>query len=247
MALKLHFTDFPKIIAHRGLSAKAPENTLAAFHLAADHSIQWVETDVRLSKDQIPMLFHDAVLPRTTNGSGTFNDFTFEQLKLLDAGKWFSDEFMGEQIPSLDELLDLGLERNIGLNLEIKPNLGEEQITAEQIALLIQERAHNPKILFSSYCIDSLRLCQEYLPRIPRALVVDDFELMDEMATIAQTEALGCSSLHINHQLIYSNFIAQCHYAPFDIMCFTVNDHALAEKCWQAGCVSIFSDTGLIS
>ncbi len=247
MALNLHFTDFPPIIAHRGLSARAPENTLGAFNLAADHQFSWIETDVRLSKDHVPMLFHDAELERTTNGSGHFNDFTYEQLKLLDAGKWFSDEFMGEQIPSLNELLELGIKRSLGVNLEIKPNLGEERETVEQINYLLQQRQTNPPVLFSSYCVDSIRLCQELMPRIPRALVIDDLELLQAQEVISLTESLGCSSLHINHRMIYSDFIAKCHYAPFDLMCFTVNDKTLAEQCWQAGCVSIFSDTGLLN
>jgi len=81
----------PKIIGHRGCASYAPENTVEAIHTAADMGVEWVELDVKLTKDDIPILFHDDMLERTTNGSGAVKDFTLKDLKELEAGTWFSD------------------------------------------------------------------------------------------------------------------------------------------------------------
>lgn len=247
MALKYHFTDFPKIIAHRGFSAEAPENTLAAFRLAAERGLTWVETDVRLSKDQVPMVFHDAKLDRTTNRQGRFNRFTANELQEFDAGSWYSKKFSSETIPTLNQLLDLAVELGLGVNIEIKPNLGESELTAEKICELHRARKENPQILLSSYSVPALKKCQQLMPSLPRALVVDNLDKFSAEEVVALTEGLGCTSLHIHHSLIYSPLIAQCYYSPFDLMCFTVNDKEIADKCWQAGVHSVFSDNGLMT
>src|SRR3990167_2302278 len=93
------------VIAHRGASHLAPENTLASFIMASELPIEWVEFDVMLSKDQVPVVFHDDTLSRTTNGTGFIDQFTFDELRNLDAGSWFSSRFVGEKIPSLSEVI----------------------------------------------------------------------------------------------------------------------------------------------
>ncbi|PWK53616.1 glycerophosphodiester phosphodiesterase family protein [Pleionea mediterranea] len=246
MALSLHFTDFPPIITHRGLSAVAPENTMAAFNAAHQNGFRWIETDVRLSADRIPMIFHDATLDRTTDHHGDFCNYPYSVLSKMNAGSWFSSNFANEYIPSLNQLLDFALQKSMGINIEIKPNLDEDSLTVDCISQLIAERASNPDILFSSFSVESLQHCQALLPRIPRALVVNEIDSHSPLEIVQLTESLGCTSLHIHHSLIYSELIQQCYYSPFDLMCYTVNDLDTAKKCWQAGCASIFSDNGLL-
>lgn len=89
MPLKL-----PKIIGHRGCAAYAPENTIEGIHTAADMGVEWVELDVKLTKDQVPIIFHDETLERTTDSSGNIRDLTLQEVKELDAGSWFSDGFL---------------------------------------------------------------------------------------------------------------------------------------------------------
>ena len=79
MPLKL-----PKIIGHRGCAGYAPENTLEAIHTAADMGIEWVELDVKITKDEVPVIFHDETLDRTTNGSGNIAERTYEEIQELD-------------------------------------------------------------------------------------------------------------------------------------------------------------------
>ena len=95
-----------EIIAHRGFSARAPENTLSSLEAAVEAGADAVEFDLHTAACGTPVLFHDAMLSRTTNGVGPLRRRTLEQLKTLDAGKWFSPEFAGERIPSFDEALD---------------------------------------------------------------------------------------------------------------------------------------------
>ncbi|MBU9711291.1 glycerophosphodiester phosphodiesterase [Evansella tamaricis] len=108
------------ISAHRGWSSKAPENTLAAFQLALDTSeIESIEFDVQLTKDGIPVVIHDFTLERTTNGKGLVKEITYEELRKLDAGSWFSEEFAGEKVPTLEEVFQL-IKGKKKLYLELK-------------------------------------------------------------------------------------------------------------------------------
>ena len=83
----------PRIIAHRGASGNAPENTLAAIQMASDHGASWIEIDVNISRDGVPVLFHDDGLSRCSNGTGLVIEHSLSSLKSLDAGSWFGDEF----------------------------------------------------------------------------------------------------------------------------------------------------------
>lgn len=107
------------VIAHRGASAYAPENTLSAFGLAIDQGADWFELDCMLSADGEVVVIHDETVDRTTNGTGQVVELTFEQLRALDAGSWKDPKYAGEKIPSLDESLNLGRHR-AGVYVEIK-------------------------------------------------------------------------------------------------------------------------------
>src|ERR1039457_1736716 len=93
----------PWIIAHRGASGHAPENTMAAFERAVALGAQFIETDLHLTRDARFVAIHDKTLERTTNGKGAVRDFTLAELRELDAGMWFDRQFMGQRIPTLEE------------------------------------------------------------------------------------------------------------------------------------------------
>jgi glycerophosphoryl diester phosphodiesterase len=146
-------------IAHRGASGYAPENTHLAFELAIEMGADKIETDVQLSADGELVLFHDAAVDRTSNGSGALADFTLAELRTLDTGAWFGEEFAGQQIVTLAELLETYLDR-IPLVLEIKepraavPMMGEIpqteriEITSFDWDALRLARAQNEKFTF---------------------------------------------------------------------------------------------------
>ncbi len=110
------------VIAHRGASGHAPENTLAAFRKAVSLGAPFIETDLQLSRDAHFVAIHDATVDRTTGGHGAVHDLTLAELHRLDAGSWFGSEFAGERIPTLEEILDFSKKHDVVFYLELKPS-----------------------------------------------------------------------------------------------------------------------------
>src|SRR6267143_2171512 len=108
------------VIAHRGASGNAPENTLAAFRKAVALGATFIETDLQLSRDAHFVAIHDATVNRTTNGQGAVHDMKLAELRRLDAGSWFGSEFAGERIP-LEEILEFSKKTDVVFYLEMKP------------------------------------------------------------------------------------------------------------------------------
>lgn len=127
------------VIAHRGASAYAPENTLAAFALAKEMNADWFELDCTLSRDGHVVVIHDDTLDRTTNGKGPVRDRTLAELKQLDAGAWKDPKFAGERLPLLAEALDWAREHRIGVYIEIK-NAQDDSALMADIARMAGER-----------------------------------------------------------------------------------------------------------
>ena len=111
-----------EIIAHRGFSSIAPENTLAAFELAIARGASSIEFDIQLSADSVPVIFHDATLERITGVSDKVRDKNLSQLQTLDAGKWFGAEFLGQKIPTLKEALSILKNVDKFLYFDVKPH-----------------------------------------------------------------------------------------------------------------------------
>lgn len=130
--------------AHRGASAVAPENTMAAFRAAEEAGADGIELDVHLSSDGVPVVLHDATLERTSNGRGPVGSRSWAELSVLDAGSWFGPAFAGEGLPRLDEVLAWAGDR-LALNLEIK-----ESVAAAAVLALAQ-RFPLARLLVSSF------------------------------------------------------------------------------------------------
>ena len=115
-----------KIIAHRGMSTLAPENTMAAFELMPRYNVNWLETDLAITNDEKLVIMHDGDVARTTNGHGRVTAFNFEELHRLSAGAWFDSKFRNEKVPTFDDVIDFVNRNQINLNLEIKPINGKD-------------------------------------------------------------------------------------------------------------------------
>jgi glycerophosphoryl diester phosphodiesterase len=156
------------VIAHRGFSGAAPENTLAAFRKAVEVGSDMVELDVQLSKDGKVVVIHDETLERTTTGQGKVADHTWEELKTYDAGSWFGSQFSSEKIPTLREVLDLAKGRVL-VNIEIKhPNHGRYGITelADRALKETQEAGMISEVIFSSFNPEALEWINQKEPRV---------------------------------------------------------------------------------
>lgn len=134
----------PLIIAHRGFSDEAPENSIAGFKKAVEAECNMIELDVRLSADNVPMVFHDRRLQRTSNGSGAINKKHSRQLAMIDNGSWFSPKYSRERIPQLADVFPL-IKKGITLNIEIKPDIASTNGTS--VVELVVDEARKAKAL----------------------------------------------------------------------------------------------------
>lgn len=230
----------PQIIGHRGAAGYAPENTLEGIHTAADMGVEWVELDVKLTKDEIPIIFHDETLDRTTNGSGNVADKTLEELRELEAGSWFGESFAGLKIPTLEEAVEVLIERELGLNLEIKPCPAREVETAEAaLDILSHIWDDHDQLLISSFQHVSLETAMDLVPDWHRGLLLPE-HWPDNWAELA--DYLKVSSLNINGNTCTEDQVASLIELELPIAAYTINepDRARVLQSWGVG--SIFSD-----
>tara|TARA_B100001989_G_scaffold252091_1_gene233078 strand:+ start:4766 stop:5512 length:747 start_codon:yes stop_codon:yes gene_type:complete len=235
MPLKL-----PKIIGHRGCAAYAPENTLEGIHTAADMDIDWVELDVKLTKDEVPIIFHDDTLDRTTNGTGNMADRTYKELKDLECGSWFGESFIGIQIPTLEEALEVLIDRDMGLNLEIKPCPGREKETAEvALDLLSTIWDDHDRLLISSFQHVSLEVAHDIANDWHRGLLLPE-EWPENWAELA--DYLQVSSVNVNAEHVTREQVETIMDMEKLVLAYTVNNPDQARILQSWGVDGFFSD-----
>lgn len=178
------------IVSHRGAAAIAPENTLAAMQIALDQGVDFVEADVHLTADGVPILMHDFTLDRTTRGSGPVAARSFAEIRSLEAGSWFSPEFAGEPVPTLEEFLTLLADSNVRALVELKGEWNEEQL--EQVADLLRAHHMVNRVALQSFRIETLAGLQQVAPDIARVLLTRQWdESTVEHAVRLQVSAVG--------------------------------------------------------
>ncbi len=155
-----------KIIAHRGASMYAPENTMASFQLALEVGADGIELDVHLSKNGVPVVIHDYDVKRTTNGTGYVNELTDKELTELDAGSWFKKEFSDQSIPLLSEVLELckDTKEDFQINIELKSGSTVYPQIEEKVLRIVDDLSLNEKVLISSfdhYAIEKIKNINE--------------------------------------------------------------------------------------
>ena len=234
---QIHFT--PPVIAHRGASAYAPENTMAAFTKAAQLGIQWIEFDVMLAACGTPIVFHDDTLERTTNGYGSVAEYPYAYLQTLDAGKWFSPSFSGEKIPALVQVLEFMRDYGISANIEIKPLPGQDKITTVRVwEEVSRQQADLSTILFSSFSIKSLETLRPLSDNCMMGLLMDHW--LPDWPLI--TDDLNCVSVHLNQAVISSEKAKKITNSNRKLLCYTVNDIGRAKELYSFGVDAVFSD-----
>lgn len=236
-------TILPHLIGHRGAAAHAPENSLAGLSAARRLGVRWVEVDVRLTGDGRLIILHDDTLDRTTDGSGRAADLSLDVISSYDAGGWFSAEFKGIMVPTVEEVIDHAQALDLGINFEIKPHAGSEIETGAALADLLDavwpETAPPP--LLSSFSIDSLLAAKSQAPHLLRGLLVTEipdhwFEL------VAET---GASALHCRHDCLNEAMIKTILNQDLAALCYTVNDPLRARDLRAWGITSIITDDPL--
>jgi glycerophosphoryl diester phosphodiesterase len=230
---------YPFWIAHRGAGRLAPENTLAAFRLGAAHGHTCFECDVKLSRDGVPFLMHDAELARTTGQAGNGGDRDWSELATLDAGAWHSPAYAAEALPTLERIASFIRANGFTINLEIKPTPGTETLTGRVVAEHAQRLwAGTVPPLLSSFRPEALAAAQEAAPELPRALLLDQYwDTWPEVAT-----RLGCVAIICNHRRLDADIAAQARRAAPRLLVYTVNDDADVAKVRAPGVDGIITD-----
>ncbi|HKG55088.1 MAG TPA: glycerophosphodiester phosphodiesterase family protein [Anaerolineales bacterium] len=160
----------PIIFAHRGASAHAPENTLAAFELALAQNADAIELDVKLSADGHVIVIHDPTVDRTTGSHQHVKDLPLRELRALDAGSFFSEKFHGEKIPTLEEVFEAVGKRTF-INVELTNyNTPRDQLV-ETVCALVKKCGLQEHVMFSSFFASNLSKARTYLPEVPRGLL----------------------------------------------------------------------------
>ncbi|MDQ0493690.1 MULTISPECIES: glycerophosphodiester phosphodiesterase [Paenibacillus] len=213
-------------VAHRGFSGIAPENTLAAFRLALEQPfVHWIELDVQLSKDDVPVVIHDFTLERTTNGTGRVKDLNWKELQQLDAGSWKDAEYCGEKIPSLAQVLDMCRGR-VSLNIELK-TAGDMYPGLEKAVLReIVMRQMEGEVVLTSFERTALRRTKELAPEIRTGLIID--ARPDDLAK--QLEKLQCSFLSMGYPRLDRNLMKDLTGRGITVMAWTVDDRRIMRK-----------------
>ncbi len=230
----------PGLIGHRGAAATAPENTLVSLKRAHQEGATWVEFDVKLTADAVPILMHDDRLGRTTNGRGKVAKISSEDLAMLDAGSWFGPEFAGERVPTLRAALELCADLGMGINIELKPCRGRALETARAASNLVDEIWPDklPQPLFSSFDRPSLEALKAMNPDAPIGFLCTRVP-RNWRDVIAR---LGCSTINVSNRWIRQKHIEAARAEGVPVLIYTVNDPARAKKLLDAGVTSVFTD-----
>lgn len=227
------------IIAHRGAPLVAPENTMASLIAAKNLGASWVEFDVRLTKDQQLVIFHDDTLERTTNGSGLVAATELQTLRQLDAGSWFAEKFKGEKIPTFKEYLDYASQFNLGVHIELKATPESAPLLATLVLdRLADYRSHQLSAIISS----SERRCLETVAELDSNKLLG--LISDEWTEnwYEQLEELHCFSWHINHKQLNEERVRLIKEKNYRIFAYTVNDSDMAKQLLKIGVDALFSD-----
>jgi glycerophosphoryl diester phosphodiesterase len=231
---------YPVWIAHRGAGKLAPENTMAAFRLGAQHGYRMFECDAKLSRDGVVFLMHDATLDRTTQARGVGGALDWSELAQLDAGSWHSRAYAGEPLPTLQNLARFCLASGHLLDIEIKPTPGLERETGEAVAreaARLWKDAGVPPLL-TSFKTEALAAAREVAPHLPRGLLLD--RLHDGWLQTAQS--LDCAAVICNYALWNAEHVDAVHAAGMRALSYTVNDEWAAQWLMALGTDGVVTD-----
>lgn len=208
-----------KLIAHRGASSEAPENTLSAICRALEIGVDCVEIDVHLTADEQVVLIHDAVIGRTAWGAAgkRIADMTLSEIQKLDAGSWFGDTFKGEKVPTLDQLLKMDC-GSTGIMIEVKHGHAFPEPLAAAIVKSFHSSCRQDTLIVGSFSVLLLEAIQKMDPDIPLMGIVEKKPLLSSF------DHLNLKYMALWYKLINPSLLDACHEAGQKIWTFTVDD-----------------------
>jgi len=230
-------------VAHRGAARYAPENTLAAFALALEHGAPAVECDVRRTRDGHLVVIHDPIVDRTTDGHGPVASLTLDEVRHLDAGRWFAPEWAGERVPLLEEVLGIVRGRAL-IKIEIKNDPTPAQGIERQVADAIRRQGLEEEVFVMSFDHHVVRAVRAAAPRIATGILYSA-RLVD---AVAAARAAAADGLCIHWGYLDQGVVAEARQAGLGIFTWTVDDEEMFRRCLDLGVDGVTSnDTRLIA
>ncbi|MDC7954976.1 glycerophosphodiester phosphodiesterase [Fusobacterium simiae] len=210
-----------KIFAHRGASGYAPENTLTAIKKAIEMKADGIEIDIQLTKDGKIVVMHDWKVDRTTTGRGYVYELDFKYIRSLDAGQWYTKDFIGEVVPTLEEVLDI-LPNDMILNIEIKDIARKHSNIEEKMLEVLKKYPEKfDNVIVSSFHHDKIRKLQELEPKLKLALLTDSEFI--EIEKYLSTNGLNSYSYHPEINLISKETVEILHKNGVKVFVWSVN------------------------
>ena len=232
-------TDFrlPRLMGHRGVLAYAPENSLGGLRKTAALGLSWVEFDVMLTGDGVPVLFHDDSLKRMTGAKGQMDETALADLAGLTIGRGYDPAYAGEGIPTLEAAIAVLLECGLRPNVEIKATPGRD-VETTVAALEVLARcwpSSAPVPMISSFSQMSVAAAYALQPAWPRAFIT----LKAPSDWRAVVRSLGCQAFHLYDKRLSRRLAAEVKAAGYQLACFTVNDPKRAKRLagWPVDCL----------
>ena len=214
-------TTRPVVIAHRGNSSVAPQNTRAAFEAAWRAGAALVELDIQLTRDGQVVVLHDDTVDATTDGSGTVADLDLVEVRALDAGTWFAPAFAGQRVPTFAEVLTWQAERpGIGLLLELKGAWTPEQVAP--VTAAIEAAGLSDRVIGQSFWPQTVAALKEVAPQLRRGLLV--FEVPADL--VDRCTQLGVMTCNPYGPLLVADpgLVGRLHDAGLQVMVWTLDE-----------------------
>lgn len=225
--------DEIQITAHRGSSKAAPENTMAAIKMAVEDMADFVELDVQETADGIVVLGHDSSLKRVAGINRTINSYTFEDLEKLDVGSWFSDQYAGEPIPSLEEVMEYCKGR-VDMNIEIK-NMGRDSALPDKVIKLIEKYQMKEQCVVTSTRLSYLERVKELAPEVRTGYIVS--AAYGDYYSSEAIDFISLRSSFVNERLVEA-----AHEKGKAVHAWTVNSKSEMERMKMLGVDNIITD-----
>jgi glycerophosphoryl diester phosphodiesterase len=224
------------VVAHRGASGHAPENTLAAFHRAAELGAVFIETDLQISRDAHIVVIHDDRLDRTTTGRGPVRERTLAELRELDAGSWYDPRFAGERIPTLEEVLEFSRQSDVVFYLEIKP--GAPWGVEQAVVGALRSAGETTRAVVLSFDAATLAAVRRLEPTLMTGYLYD----RRQPDAVQRALELGARQLAPRGDLVTPELVAEARRNGLQVVTWTINQPEHMRALAAAGVDGIMTD-----
>lgn len=229
-----------EVQAHRGASAIAPENTVAAFRAAAEQGARWVELDVALLADDTLVVIHDDSVDRTTSGKGALGTLTRADIATLDAGAWFDGKYAGERLPTLEEAIAALGELGLSANVEIKQHKHHKSLDQLVHAVQADIRKRGPKteIMISSFDPEALKAMQALEPDLEMAMLWS--RPPEDWAE--KLKLIPATTIHMHYKALSIGMLEETSKNGIKVRAWTCNNPVELVSFWGAGLTGVITD-----